>query len=132
MGNIEDLRVENPPGYPSAYLLQAERLTLDIDVRALLASGLMNVVVQLLSVEKLTVFYEKKLLTSNIDDTIHFLYYGSTDVIAGEKELPPSGRVYCMHKWVMRDIRVVVEGIVCGGVGSTSLSLDDLCYEDFD
>eukprot|EP00928_Gymnodinium_smaydae_P087158 TRINITY_DN71484_c0_g1_i1.p1 TRINITY_DN71484_c0_g1~~TRINITY_DN71484_c0_g1_i1.p1 ORF type:complete len:403 (-),score=68.02 TRINITY_DN71484_c0_g1_i1:163-1371(-) len=121
-----DVTIDNMAGYTSKYLMRADHVFLDFDAIAFLSSGMKRITIDSLLIDRLTVHYEKKMNTSNVEDMVHFIYYGEP----GSEPLPPSGREYCVHQTAIRNITVSADGTSCGRFHSNSFPLKDLVYED--
>jgi len=125
---ITGLTVRNPEGYKSDYLLQAEQVKVDLGTVPLLLSLGHSVNINTLTLKGASIFYERALTTSNVEDVINILRH-RIELAAVAPEM--FGRQVLLHKVDIENVRARAATTFALSLGVT-MWLSDMHYADFE
>mmetsp|Transcript_46815 Transcript_46815/g.100108 ORF Transcript_46815/g.100108 Transcript_46815/m.100108 type:complete len:247 (+) Transcript_46815:108-848(+) len=127
---ITGLKMANPPGYSSEYMLQAGKLVLDIDMCRFLCSRGKQIPVQVLTIVDVEVVAEVSGTSANLRDVIDHLHRVKLINEEDEEQEEVSTYKVDLHRILVQNVGVKV---VTSWLGGTDMKLfaPDISYSDF-
>lgn len=131
---VRGLKVDNPKGFRSKYLLHADKVVLRVNMTRLVSSLGGTVEVDEIDLDNVDVIYEKALTTSNLKTLLQKLEGAEQGGKGGKPK--PSGQDesslhLALHKIAVRNVGAKVCTSLSAMAGPR-LSVGDIHYEDFD
>lgn len=122
--DVEKLIIHNPKGYTSKYLLSASKVLVDLDMFTLVRTCKKTIKVDRLLFQDITVNYEKKLRTSNVQEVLDHM---------GPPPKPlPDDTIIELHKVDVQDVGAEVRP--SGAIGNwihMQVAAGDVHYHDY-
>lgn len=115
---FDNLEIENPPGYTSAYLLRAKNIKADVAFSKYLFSFLKSLDLDL-SVDGVKAIYDQYLLTSNVDEVLDHLK--SSHPQKSESSQANHSSLLSLHKVSVTNCVVRTQLGFLGSVGPSTL-----------
>jgi len=142
---IRDLKVGNPEGYHSPYLLHADRMVVDIELQKLVFSLGKDIDIEEMVFDGVDVIYEKTLTTSNVNDILTKLsgdqskaeqkgtVAQTSSTGSGQQSQQASDSTdgeAIVHKVLVQNVGAKMATSMTKGAG-VRLEVGDISYEDF-